>query len=298
MKKLNLRKVVGVLGVAALLLSVGVLSRAMAKKPIQESVLSEQTNEKEKSVEEKRKTKTITFTSQNGQYVVRVEYEDWNSWCRGDGTAKYVIKNRKGTILNKFVGLAPIYVLMTNNGKRIIAYLGHWCADDAMVRKIAFYKSNGTLIKQYEAKCEGLGGTALTRLSKLSPDNNYFAICHYDVNYKHFLSLFNVKTGKREWKIPMEFHFGEMSISNNARWIVVTEYWREESHYKVILIDKKGRKCWEDISKFPIRIIAISPGGETFKLTVKKQVEGKLVTRKRIYRNIGGKVELIREQKW
>lgn len=210
-----------------------------------------------------------TFKSQNGEYVVTVEYEDWLS----KGKAHYIIKNKGEKKLNVFnTDISPYNLCISNDGQRIVVLGGDW-AEKVIIDKIAFYDFRGNMLGVCSVKITVPGGTAI------SEDGKCF-VFGYQYRGKKVLSMFNLNTGRMDWEVPLEIYPHEVLISDKGEWIII-----HGSGRKIILFNKEGKKYWEEVLQDIKKIQKISLDGTSFEVEEKS---GK----KRIYKNIEGKVNL------
>jgi hypothetical protein len=266
------------------------------------------------------------FKSENGEYVVTVGYEDWG----GQGNAHYTAKDKEGEIISKFTtDVAPFFVYVSNNGKRLIAFGGDW-TENAFIDKMIFYDFKGNIIKKYDLD------VSLDGESSFSKDGKIFVVgLGYDLlDYlKHLdrkkiqrinvLVLFNVSSGEIIRQIPIEGieNICEIILSHDAEWILMRgdlkDYWKNGefvfAEYIILLFDKNGKKHWEEVIGIPagkiLRFGEFSGDGTSFEVyeimceyDEKKEIHKYTVDKKTMYKNVNGKVKLEKtiksNEKW
>jgi len=253
--------------------------------------LPDEVRDKAKIIAEKKKPPSRTFVSENGKYIVTVEYKDWKSVYTGEGVVTYIARNKKGEILSRFISdVVPIRCIVVNNGN-IISFGGNY-VDKVFYNKICFYNINGDLLKAHNIKITILGA------AKISKNNKYFVLAYQYLGQKH-LSLFDINSGKKLWDIPLEFRPHEVGISNNGQWIVVV------GMREVVLFDNMSRKYFEEKIKGKgiLLLEYINTDGTEFEIKervskligLKENREGiyeRYISRRFIYENNKGKVRL------
>jgi hypothetical protein len=261
------------------LFATGIL--ATLNKGLAENIVQKQTEIKEGKTKSVFANKPLprTFTSENGEYIAIVEYEDWG----GIGNAHYTIKNKKGKTLSKFTtDVAPAWVCISNDGTRIAGFGGNWI-DLAVIDKVVFYDFSGRIILHDEIE-----GTTMYS-GEFTPEGSYFVLAH-GYQGKEVLTLYNIRDGKIEWRMPLDEYLEypvSVKISQNGEWILVSGAKRRKTiDEEVILFDKKGKKYWEETIGVSAVITYISIDGTTF------EIENRVNKKKHIYKNINGKVML------
>ncbi len=245
MKKANLKKVVGVLGIVALLLSVGIYTIAMAEKPVQKPVLPEQASKKAKEKEPKliwKKTfdGAIDFSMSNDANFILV-----NSKKRdGDKVkvARYLL-NKTGKTLQKEeneglydrerggysfpdVKKGGLEGVISGDGEHIITRRGIENREGKLLSKEDF------LISQF-------------KVPVYSPSGKYIVVIPgYEGASPYVLQVYSTKSGKLLWQFQRT-KVESCEVPFLASFIL-DEKLAVYTEGKVILFDtKSGRKYWE-----------------------------------------------------
>jgi hypothetical protein len=245
---------------------------------------------------------SLEVISSSGNYVVQVDYEDFNSW-RGHGKAYYTIKNKDGEVLDKFSSeISPLEVFVSNQGN-IVAFGGDR-TEKIFIDKICFYDVKGNLLKTHIVNITIPGGQVI------SDDGKYFVL-GYQYGGRKSLSLLNVETGEKMWELSLDVRPDEVMISNNGKWIVAVGSLKSEWGNgkilfvveKIILFDSSGKKHWERIEKLlPGKTLGLNYINEEgtlfnireieFRFDRQKNVREEFITKEIIYKNAEGRVEI------
>ncbi|MBU4561048.1 hypothetical protein KKG20_02095, partial [bacterium] len=217
MKRVNLKKVVGIASVVGLLLSVGVVSIAMAEEPVQKQEETKVKGPKIELVSGKKvdkegretKVKKIQFFNARGQTIKELE-------LKGSQHANLSPRKKKAGILSWYPRGVEYYEVEIYNqegkrrGKYRVRVFDNLAVNDEgdfvvygldgrehlpFHSRIAFYNSSGEEIRCIEEKF------GPQRIGQYSPDSSYFTFLVSSPKEKNivYLVCFN-KNGNELWR--------------------------------------------------------------------------------------------------
>lgn len=243
MKRVNLKKVVGVLGIAALLLSVGVLSIAMAEKPAQKQELPEQASERAKVTLEK------VWEKKFEKKIEKVAGE------KGKPSAimtkhKIFFLDEKGNIrskqkLHEFPEKWITTFIKTSKNGKYIGISAIYKGEKPHKKSFTVIRNDGKVIWKID---EEVGGFEISSKGKVILDH-----AGYEVPRAGF-EIYNAR-GKNIKRIKILKHaelggtWFDIDFSDNGNYFVVAKSWEPEAKPALIFYDENGKELWRRVTK-------------------------------------------------